>query len=233
MDERTDDESVVRVVLNGRQVDLLVEDAVGPPRRRRTADDVLARLAVYYLSSDPPRTGILRRELPATFRVAAIDDVRLEPGSTTDAVPGESRPRRYELKLAAVGGNAEVLRGRRADAAWLDVTDPEHPLVEVHEIKTALGDLQAELRQPEKSAAWMQRAHRFWLTVPDAALVQGVDVPDTWGVLALPSGALPCVVRAAPLLTPTIPFPRGPLPAYVARYAVGKYTVASRVPRST
>jgi hypothetical protein len=66
----------------------------------------------------------------------------------------------------------------------------------------------AELRQPAKSVVWLQRAHRFWLTVPDRALLGGVTVPDRWGVLVLPAGGAPVVVRHPAPLTPVVPFRR-------------------------
>ncbi len=191
---------------------------------------LLARLAVYYLTAQPPRVGLLLREARASFRVAGVDDAPLAPSHTRGDILAELR-HRSELRLAGVEGNREVLRGRRADAVWLDVTDPERAVVEVHEIKTARGDLLAELRRPQKSAAWLQRAHHFWLTVAHAGLADDVEVPDSWGILALPFTAAPHVVRPAPLLTPTAPFPRVPLATYVARNRAGRYTVASRVRR--
>jgi hypothetical protein len=147
-----------------------------------------------------------------------------------------------DARLAAVGGNEALLRLRRADAVWLDITDRQRPLVEVHEIKVSRADLVSELRQPEKSAVWMRQSHRFWLTVPDPALIDGLVLPDEWGVLALPFGSVPVVVRAAPALTPKEAARQG-LPNYVRhnaktrwrfdgeqlRAVAGRYTVASRL----
>jgi hypothetical protein len=149
---------------------------------------------------------------------------------------------RREKRLAEVGGDESLLRSRRADAVWLDITDPRRPQVEVHEIKVSRADLIAELRRPEKAAVWMQQAHRFWLTLPNRALLDGLVLPESWGVLVLPFGSAPIVVRPAPALTPREPIRRD-LAAYVRRESetrwrfdgerfrpfTGRYTVASRL----
>jgi hypothetical protein len=205
------------------------------------AGDMLARLAVFYLAAIPEREGALIREPRASFEV---EGCRWSlPDSLTDRDELLAIVTRHrQARRAAVGGNEALLGSRRADAVWLDITDRERPLVEVHEIKTSRADLVSELRQPEKSAAWMQRANRFWLTVPQPALVADLSIPEEWGVLALPFGSLPVVLREAPPLTPTVSFRRN-AGAYVRRNAVarwrfdgeyprvvsGRYTVASRL----
>jgi hypothetical protein len=132
-------------------------------------------------------------------------------------------------------------RSRRADAVWLDLTDFNSPLIEVHEIKTNRHDLVAELRHPEKSAPWMQRAHRFWLTIPEPSLLDGLRLPQSWGILTLPAGR-PQILRPAPRLIPSIAYP-GPGPTNLPRllyFAIpsidepwklqSQYTVAYRLP---
>ena len=78
--------------------------------------------------------------------------------------------------------------------------------------------------------------------MPEPALDAGLTIPEQWGVLALPFGSLPVVVREAPMLTPAASFRRDAT-GYVRRNAVakwrfdgarlrvvsGRYTVASRL----
>jgi hypothetical protein len=124
------------------------------------ARDMLARLAVFYLAAIPEREGALIREPRASFEVEGLR--WFLPDSLTDRDELLAIVTRHrQARRAAVGGNEALLGSRRADAVWLDITDRERPLVEVHEIKTSRGDLVSELRQPEKSAAWMQRQTGF------------------------------------------------------------------------
>ncbi len=129
--------------------------------------------------ASPPRRACPRADRPTPARHARRPPLR---GMSLEAIRLELR-RRAEEERAAVDGNNELLRRRRADAVWVDISDARHPVVEVHEIKVTKADLEAELRRPEKSAPWMQRAHKFWLTIPEPHLANDVSVPDTWGIL--------------------------------------------------
>lgn len=51
------------------------------------------------------------------------------------------------------------------------------------EIKVSRSDLLLELRKPEKAAPFVRFCDRWWLVVPDESLVDGVMIPETWGVL--------------------------------------------------
>ncbi len=125
--------------------------------------------------------------------------------------------------LEAVGGDTEVVKGRRADAVWVDRSGR----VEVHEIKRSRADLVNELRQPEKSAVWLQVAHRFWLTLADRRVANGVHIPPDWGILLLAGRRLPEVVSPAPLLSPPIELREKELRRGVS---AAKLMVACRLP---
>ncbi len=176
--------------------------------------------------ASPPRRACPRADRPTPARHARRPPLR---GMSLEAIRLELR-RRAEEERAAVDGNNELLRRRRADAVWVDISDARHPVVEVHEIKVTKADLEAELRRPEKSAPWMQRAHKFWLTIPEPHLANDVSVPDTWGILALPFGGPPHVVRAAPALTPTVPYASRLAEFDGERWLIrcSRYTIASR-----
>lgn len=58
------------------------------------------------------------------------------------------------------------------------------------EVKCSRSDLMRELREPDKAAAWQKFAHSFWLAVPDKAIYRGLNIPDSWGLLAPRNGKL-------------------------------------------
>ncbi len=115
-------------------------------------------------------------------------------------LPDESRPAGIFLtEIPAPGG------ARRADVIWQGVTaSAGHQLVG-HEIKVSRGDVLVELADPTKCDAWLRYCDRWWLVVAHPSLVEGLDLPAPWGVLAPPSGRRrrTCtVVRPAPTLQP-------------------------------
>ncbi|PRY35311.1 hypothetical protein [Umezawaea tangerina] len=78
--------------------------------------------------------------------------------------------------------------GRRADLIWQGCTAAGgHELIG-HEVKVTRQDLLAELADPAKSDPWQKYCHRWYLVVPDAHLLDGLELPHTWGVLTPPSG---------------------------------------------
>jgi hypothetical protein len=94
---------------------------------------------------------------------------------------------------------------RRADALWLPTSNTSQNRLIGHEIKVSRSDLLVELRDPTKADPWAQYCDRWWLVVPDQKLLDGLDVPEFWGVLAPPSGRLRramTVVKPAPDLNP-------------------------------
>lgn len=80
-----------------------------------------------------------------------------------------------------------------------------------HEIKVSRSDVLAELADPTKADPWMQFCTRWWLVVSDPALVEGLDIPEAWGIMAPPSGRRRrsmTILREAPELTPSAnPYP--------------------------
>jgi hypothetical protein len=122
---------------------------------------------------------------------------------------------------------------RRADLIWQPVTNAERHLLIGHEIKVSRADLLVELQDPTKCDAWQRYCDRWWLVVPDPALVAGLDLPPSWGVLAPPSGRRTrsmTVVVPAPELKPV-----DKAPAYetIARWLHWRhYETASNLRRS-
>jgi hypothetical protein len=94
---------------------------------------------------------------------------------------------------------------RRADLIWLGTTAATGYRLIGHEIKVSRKDLLAELNDYTKSHPWQQYCHYWYLVVPDPALIDGLHLPPTWGVLSPPSGRRTRTMSQpipAPLLSP-------------------------------
>lgn len=95
--------------------------------------------------------------------------------------------------------------GRRADALWAPVTYTGGSGLVGHEVKVSRADVMAELADPTKSEPWAKYCTQWWLTVSDPALVEGLDIPQQWGLMSPPSGRRTrtmTVLRKAPTLKP-------------------------------
>lgn len=99
---------------------------------------------------------------------------------------------------------------RRADLIWMPTTvagGAANGRTELHghEVKVTRQDVQVELADQTKAESWAQYCTRWWLVVLHPSLIDGLEIPAAWGVLAPPSGrrtrAL-TVVREAPELRP-------------------------------
>ncbi|MFD8496293.1 hypothetical protein [Amycolatopsis sp. NPDC059657] len=95
---------------------------------------------------------------------------------------------------------------RRADLIWQGVTSTSGHALVGHEIKVSRADVLAELSDPTKADAWMKYCNFWYLVIPSLDLVEGLDLPGTWGVLLPPSGRRTrsmTVAVKAPKLDPT------------------------------
>lgn len=115
-------------------------------------------------------------------------------------VADETRPGGiFAPEIQAPGGN------RRADLIWQGVTAGSgHELIG-HEVKVTRADLLAELADPTKSDPWQKYCDRWYLVVLHPSLIEGLELPPTWGVLAPPSGRRTrsmSVITKAPQLKP-------------------------------
>ncbi|VTR76004.1 hypothetical protein CHMI_00760 [Cellulomonas hominis] len=119
----------------------------------------------------------------------------LRPGTATD---------RY-VRAAHVPTSSTYRRDvdRIADYLVLDT----YGRAELHgfDVRVSHADVLAELREPAKAQMWSQYCDRWWLVVPDAAMV--VDgLPGGWGLLTVDPRGKPAAprlraVRAAPRQT--------------------------------
>lgn len=77
---------------------------------------------------------------------------------------------------------------RRADLIWQGVTTATGDLLAGHEVKVSRADVLVELRDLTKTDPWQRFCDRWWLVVSDPALIDGLDLPPSWGVMSPPSG---------------------------------------------
>lgn len=99
-------------------------------------------------------------------------------------LPDEDKPAGIFAAEIGSPGNS----GRRADLIWQGTTAASGQELIGHEIKISRADLLAELADPTKSDPWQKYCDRWWLVVPNPALVDGLELPATWGVMTPPSG---------------------------------------------
>lgn len=94
---------------------------------------------------------------------------------------------------------------RRADLICLGVSSATGGELAGHEVKVTRADVMAELADLTKCDPWMRYCDRWWLVVPHLSLIDGLEIPGTWGVLLPPSGRRTrsmTVHRKAPALKP-------------------------------
>lgn len=99
---------------------------------------------------------------------------------------------------------------RRADLIWMPTTIAGGTGLIGHEIKVSRSDVLVELSDPTKAESWAQHCRQWYLVVSDPALVDGLEIPEAWGVMAPPSGRRTrsmTIVRKAPTLSPKNPAP--------------------------
>lgn len=121
------------------------------------------------------------------------DEPTKSPSTTAAAVlgmlrrhylPDESRPAGiFAPEIQAPGSTR-----RKADLIWLGCAAATGKQLVGHEIKVTRSDVLAELADLTKSDPWQRYCDRWYLVVPHLALIKGLDLPETWGLLTLPSG---------------------------------------------
>lgn len=120
---------------------------------------------------------------------------------------------------------------RRADALWLPVNSAQRGRIVGYETKVTRADVVQELRDPMKADAWLQHCHEWWLVVPNTHIIDGLDIPDEWGILTPPASERRrrmTVVRKAPALTPTGD-PRAAFSTVLAKLVYGGETLQAKL----
>ena len=90
---------------------------------------------------------------------------------------------------------------RTADAVAMNMWSSKGRELHGHEVKVSRADWLRELRQPDKAQAVAKYMDRWWLVVPDPAIVRDGELPDSWGMLVVTADECH-VIRRAPKLRP-------------------------------
>jgi hypothetical protein len=121
--------------------------------------------------------------------------------AATEALPG----------VEAGGAGPDGAGPVRWVTAMPDVYSIRHTTVEayaepvVHEIKVRRADLLADLRRPDKGAAYLALASQCWYVLA-RGIADADEVPADYGVMLADAGGFE-VARAAPRRARTVPFP--------------------------
>lgn len=98
-------------------------------------------------------------------------------------------------------GGFEARTMRTADSLAQDTWEAQGLALHGHEVKVSRADWLTELADPSKADAFRRYCDRWWLVVPDRAIVRD-DLPDGWGLLALDKTGRLRTYRRAPRLDP-------------------------------
>lgn len=120
----------------------------------------------------------------------------------------------------STGGNVS----RHADAAALGIWPSRGYELHGYECKLSRGDVQKELKDPRKADAVGRYCDFWWLVIDDLKIIDGLLIPESWGIL-VPKNKVLRVHRKAPKLKPK-EWPRG----FVA--ALIRNVTSNWVPRS-
>jgi hypothetical protein len=104
---------------------------------------------------------------------------------------------------------------RTADLLVMDTWESGPVRLIGHEVKVSRSDWLRELKEPEKSQAFVAHVAEWWLVVADRAIVKDGELPDGWGLMAPAGGGLRAVVK--PARKPQPPIPAGLLAALLRR----------------
>jgi hypothetical protein len=88
---------------------------------------------------------------------------------------------------------------RRADAIAIGIWHSHGHAIHGFEVKVARSDVQRELGEPWKADAVGKYCDYWWLVISDEKIIDGLVVPESWGILAPKRGVLR-IVRKAPKL---------------------------------
>lgn len=94
------------------------------------------------------------------------------------------------LLLTEVANGTGANTKRHADALAIGTWPSRGMPIEGIEIKISRGDVQRELAQPEKADAVGQFCDRWWLVISELSIIDGLVIPETWGVLVPKQGVL-------------------------------------------
>jgi hypothetical protein len=116
----------------------------------------------------------------------------------------------------STGGNVS----RHADAVAIGLWPSRGYEIHGYELKASRGDVQKELNDPSKADAVGKFCDYWWLVVEDLKIIDGLVIPDAWGIL-YPKNKVLRVHRKAPKRVDVTPVHRGFVAAIVRRVCEG------------
>lgn len=111
--------------------------------------------------------------------------------------------------MAHVRSDAGFDAKRTADFMALDLWPSKGLVLHGHEVKISRSDWLNELKDPEKSGAFLAHVDYWWLVIADAAMVKAGELPQQWGMMVPGSDGKLRVVKQAPRLHPPVITERG------------------------
>jgi hypothetical protein len=100
---------------------------------------------------------------------------------------------------------------RTADFMALDLWPSSGLMLHGHEVKISRSDWLNELKDPEKSGAFIPHVDYWWLVIAERGMVRAGELPANWGMMAVDGDGVLRVVKQAPRLR-TNPLQRGVYP---------------------
>lgn len=91
----------------------------------------------------------------------------------------------------------------RADALALGLWPSHGFKLHGYEFKESRSDLKRELVDPQKADNLGKYCHYWWLCIRDASMMDGLTIPDTWGILVPKNGILRTLRKAPGEKKPT------------------------------
>lgn len=105
------------------------------------------------------------------------------------------------VAMSHVRNDAGFDAQRTADYMALDLWPSKGLILHGHEVKISRSDWLTELKDPEKSGAFIPHVDYWWLVIADRNMVKPGELPKEWGMMAPGTDGLLRVFHQAPRLT--------------------------------
>jgi hypothetical protein len=106
------------------------------------------------------------------------------------------------VAMAHVRSDAGFDAQRTADFMALDLWPSQGLTLHGHEVKISRSDWLNELKDPEKSGAFIPHVDYWWLVIVDKDMVKPGELPKDWGLMAVGGDGYLRVFKQAPRLKP-------------------------------
>lgn len=108
--------------------------------------------------------------------------------------PADQYAMLYEVRDAAGHG-----ANNAADVLMIGLWPSRGCMLEGMEIKVSRSDWLRELKRPQKAEAFVPYCNRWWIVTAHPDIVKPMELPPTWGLMAVRGRGLGVIVEAPPL----------------------------------